>query len=220
MSAESKHPMRNPMAQGVQVTATPSKNRQGNPFAPLPRFPPPNSTASVEELEDVPPSSVTRIPSSTKRVPFTSGERTTQRLSNRLLPSIEQTPTRGPSKSLHRAASSSAVITLAAENVQSSPVCPVSKGPDMDRMLSASYEPLSWATDIHETPTKNRTTYPFDRAEDPVIEATPVQILPTEKAYSAPLDDRQADVPSSHSKEPQRSIYASLGWDDEVDELA
>ena len=90
----------------------------------------------------------------------------------------------------------------------------------MDRMLSESYEPLLWATDIHETPTKNRTTYPFDTAEDPVIEATPVQILPTEQAYSAPLDDRQADVPSSHSKEPLRSIYASLGWDDQVDELA
>ena len=90
----------------------------------------------------------------------------------------------------------------------------------MDRMLSASYEPLSWATDIHETPTKNRTTYPFDKAEDPVIEATPVHILSTEKAYSAPLDDKKAGVPSSHSKEPQMSIYASLGWDDEVDELA
>lgn len=220
MSAESKPPVRNPLAQGVQVTATPSKNRQGNPFAPQPRLPPPNTATSVEELEDVPPSSVTRIPSSTKRALSTSAERTTQRLSSRLLPSIEQTPTRGPSKSLHRAASSSAVIALAAENVQSSPVCLGSKRPNMDRMLSESYEPLSWATDVHETPTKNRTTYPFDRAENSVIEATPVQILPTEQAYSAPLDDRQADVPSSHSKEPLRSIYASLGWDDEVDELA
>ncbi len=87
-------------------------------------------------------------------------------------------------------------------------------------MLSASYEPLSWATDIHETPTKNRTTYSFDRAEEPVVEATTVQILSTSKASNAPMDERQADAPSSHSKEPQRSIYVSLGWDDEVDELA
>ena len=87
-------------------------------------------------------------------------------------------------------------------------------------MLSTSYDPLSWATNIDETPTKNRTNYLFDRAEDPVIGATPVQIISTKKAYNAPLDDREADVPSSHSKEPQMSIYASLGWDDEVDELA
>ena len=111
-------------------------------------------------------------------------------------------------------------MTLAAEIVQSSPVCPGSKRPGIDCMLSASHEPLSWATDMHETPTKNRTTYPFDRAEEPVIEATPIQILSTSRASSAPMDERQADVPSSHSKEPQRSIYASLGWDDEVDELA
>ncbi|KAK0509818.1 hypothetical protein JMJ35_008212 [Cladonia borealis] len=207
-SRKSKHPVRNPLAQSVQVTATPRKNRKGNPFALLPQIPPLNATPSTEDLENVPPSSVTRIPSSTKRLPSTSVDRTTQRLIDTLLPSIEQTPTRGPSKTLHRAASSSAVTTLAADIVQSSPVGPGLKRPDINRMLSASYEPLSWATDIHETPTKNRTTYLLDRAEEPVIEATPIQNLSTHKAPSPTMDERQ------------RSIYASLGWDDDVDELA
>ena len=90
----------------------------------------------------------------------------------------------------------------------------------MERVPSTSFEPLSWVTNIHETPTKNRTNYLFDRAEDPVIGATPVQITSTKQASNAPLDDREADVPSSQSRAPQMSIYASLGWDDEVDELA
>ena len=212
--------MRNHLAQSVQVTATPSKNRKGNAFALLPQLPPLNAKASMEHLEDVPPSSVTRIPSATKRVPFTSVDRTTQRLIDTLLPSIEQTPTRGPSKILHRGTSSSAVTTLAADIVQSSPVGPGLKRPDINRMLSASYKPLSWAKDIYKTPTKNRTTYPFDRAEEPVIEATPIQNSSIHKAPSPAMDERQVDAPSSHSMEPQKSIYASLGWDDDVDELA
>lgn len=112
------------------------------------------------------------------------------------------------------------MTTLAADVVQSSPVGPGLKRTDINGMLSASYEPLSWTTNIHETPTKNRTTNPFDRAEQPVIEATPIQILSTNKASSTPMHERQADALSSHSKEPQTSIYTSLGWDDEVDELA
>ena len=112
------------------------------------------------------------------------------------------------------------MTTLAAGIVQSSPVGPRLKRTDINRMLSASYEPVSWTTNIHETPTKNRTTNSFDRAEQPVIEVTPIQISSTNKASSTPMDERQEDALSFHSKEPQTSIYASLGWDDEVDELA
>ena len=212
--------MRNHLAQSVQVTATPSRNRKGNPFAPLPRLPPLNAKASIEDLEDIPPSSVIRIPSSTKRVSSTSVDRTTQNLIDTLLPSVEQTPTRVPSKILHRAASSCAVTTLATNIVQSSPIGPGLKLPDTTRMVSASYGPSTWATDIHETPTKNRTKYLFDRAEEPVIEATTIQNFSTHKAPSPATDERQLDPPSSQLIEPQRSIYASLGWDDDVDELA
>ena len=194
--------------------ATPSKNRQWNPFSGLPRLPQPNASAPPEELEDIPPSSVSRVPSSTRRAPSTLVKGSTKRFGDRLLPSVEQTPTRGPSKFLGRPAASSAVMASTAEIPQSSPAGPELKPPNVPSGLSAS---STWNTNIHETPAKYRTIYHVDQAEELDIEATPIKVPLNDK----PLKDAlQADPPSSQQQEPEISIYASLGWDDDVDELS
>ena len=197
--------------------ATPSKNRQWNLFSGLPRLPQPNTSALPEELEDIPPSSVSRVPTSTRRAPSTLVKSSTRRFGDRLLPSVEQTPTRGPSKFLGRPAASSAVMASTAEIPQSSPAGPELKPPNVPSGLSASYRSSTWNTNIHETPTKDRTIYHVDQAEEPDIEATPIKAPLNDK----PLKDAlQADPLSSQQQEPEISIYASLGWDDDVDELS
>ena len=188
--------------------ATPSRNRQWNPFGGLPRLPPPTASAPPEELEDIPPSSASRVPSSARRAPSTLVKSSTRRLGDRLWPSVEQTPTRGPFKFLGRPAASSAVMASTAEIPQSSPA-----GPE----LSASYRSSTWNTNNHETPTKDRTIHHLDQAEEPDIEATPIKVPLNDKP---PKDALKADPPSSQQQEPEISIYASLGWDDDVDELS
>ena len=94
--AEPKNPVRNLFARGVQVTATPSRNRHRDVSSHLPLAP-----KEVLSPEEILPSSVLRAPDSIIRAlapaELTSDEypKTTER---NVLPCVEQTPTRGSSK--------------------------------------------------------------------------------------------------------------------------
>ena len=197
--------------------ATPSKNRQRYPFGALPRFPRADASAPPEELEDIPPSSVSRISSSTKRAPFTLAKSSAQRSGNRFLPGIEQTPTRGLSKFSMLTNTSSAVITSVIEVPQLSPPKPESEPASVSGEVLVSYRSYTSNTDVRETPTRGRTIYHVDRAEESGVEATPIKVQSNDKS----LDNIQpADLPSSWEQEAGTSIYASLGWDDGIDELS
>ncbi|KAL2043524.1 hypothetical protein N7G274_003831 [Stereocaulon virgatum] len=214
---KSKHPVRNSFGQGVQIMATPSKNRKRNPFGAIARLSQPSASAPPEDLEDIAPSSVSRIPSSTNKAPFTLAKSTAQRSSDRFLPGIAQTPTRGFSKFSMLPNTSSAVITSATKVPQFSPPKPGSEPFSVSSGILVSHRPYMRNTEVRETPTKGRTINHIGRAQKSGVEATPIKVQSNDK----PLNDiLPADLPSSWEQEAETSIYASLGWDDDIDELS
>ncbi|KAI4126427.1 MAG: hypothetical protein LQ341_006879, partial [Variospora aurantia] len=96
-SRKSKHPVRNPFAQGVQIMATPSVNRRKDVFSrhqPRPLL----SSAMQQGVEEEFPSSCTHVPASTiKAREDTVVEGPVGNARQAFMPVIEQTPTRGPS---------------------------------------------------------------------------------------------------------------------------
>lgn len=214
---ESKHPVRSHFVQGVQVMATPSKNRQRYLFGALPQLPRADASGPPEELEDIPPSSVSRIPSSTKRASFTLAKSSAQRSGDRFLPGIEQTPTRGLFKFSMLPNTSSAAITSVIEVPQLSPPKPESEPASASSEVLVSYRSYTRNTDVRETPTRGRTIYHVDRAEESDVGATPIKVQSNDKPVH---DILPADLPGSWEQEAGTSIYASLGWDDDIDELS
>ena len=107
-SRKPKNPVRNPLAQAMQVMATPSKDRKRGSFAGLPQFPAPADTAPTP-LDEVPPSSVSKVPCSTNKLAGRSAlaRSTTLPTFNKPTYHVEQTPTRGPDKFFSRYLSSS-----------------------------------------------------------------------------------------------------------------
>lgn len=68
----------------------------------------------------------------------------------------------------------------------------------------------------HKTPTKHRAHDGADQAAALGIEATPIQLSRVAPTSEKPLKP----TASPQAQEAPMSIYASLGWDDEVDELS
>lgn len=183
--AESKNPIRTLFAQGVQVTATPSKNRQKDIMGGLPRLPASSTTIPQADLEDIPPSSGLRAPDSLIKVRNTlvpASDDYPRIIQRSVLPSLGQTPTRGPSKltnplrnSVHASSSIERTPTrgptklidplrnLAA--IGTSGLCIPLAPPTMldqglrspKQLLSKSQEsvlPPLWPVEVHETPSK------------------------------------------------------------------
>ena len=95
---EPNNPVRNTLAQAVQVMATPSRNRQKNVYG---RLPPPSTKLPPADLEEIPPSSGLRAPDSLIKagaasIPLRDEYPTIVRHNE--LPFVDQTPTRGSSK--------------------------------------------------------------------------------------------------------------------------
>jgi hypothetical protein len=98
---ELKNPIRTLFVQGVQVTATPSKNRQKDIGGGLPRLPASSTTIPQADPEEIPPSSGLRAPDSLIKVRNTlvpASDDYPRIMQRSVLPSLEQTPTRGSSK--------------------------------------------------------------------------------------------------------------------------
>ena len=215
--------MRNPFAQGVQVTATPSKNRYTNSSLGLPSLPRSHSAGRTDvvvapDIDEVPPSSVTKISDSVSKAkrPPTVTLAPSRQSGGNLLSSVEQTPTRGPSKFLGRPPSRSAGLKKGGDPIitdhdstrpklQRSITC----GPSLDNLPS-------WSMNIQATPSKARGTQDAESRIDDSIQQTPEKAMLTK------------DTPVRHSPnaksfplvEQENSIYASLGWDDDIDDLA
>lgn len=211
-SAESKNPVRNPFAQGAQVMATPSNNRRKDVYGGLPHFRE-QGIASLPEIEKNSPSSVSCVPSSSRKArqsPFLAPD-STRKAGNPALP-IAETPTRGPSKLWESPPISTVAIESVAEKFQPPPLLAAPRSPKASNGLSTS---TRWPLQIHETPSKFRYPYQVEQSEDATINATPVKAQPA-ASKSTDRSPKAVLPPFSQGKE---SIYAALGWEDEIDEL-
>lgn len=211
-SRKPKNPVRNPFAQGAQVVATPSNNRHKDVYGGLPRLPR-QSIASLPEVEEVPPSSISCVPSSSRKAqhsPFLAPD-STRKIGTGALP-ITETPTRGPSKLWGRPPVCTATMESAADRSQPPPLSAASKVPKASNDLFTS---TRWSLQGHKTPTKFRCSYQVERSGDTSIHATPVK---APSAENKPSENLTKAVLSPLLQEKGESIYTALGWDD-VDEL-
>jgi hypothetical protein len=194
--------------------ATPSKNRHCNVLADL-RFPRPHSASAATTLDEVPPSSVSRITGSVIKAHGSSSfcQDGAPWIGSNVLPSVEQTPTRGPTKLLGRPMSSS--TAKAAGEGQMSYTRKL-KSPEANPDLSLSFSLPPWPSKVQETPSKERTADHSFQQEKRRIEETPSK--PSVTIQDSPKTSAAATFFSS--QEQETSIYASLGWDDDADELA
>lgn len=195
--------------------ATPSNNRHKDVYGGLTRFPR-QSIASLPELEEVPPSSISCVPSSSRkprRSPFLAPDSTRKTDSSALALPVVETPTRGPSKLWGRPPISTAAIESVADVSHPPPLSAALNPPKASNGIFTSPQlPLQ----VHETPSKFRCSHQVERSEDASISATPVKAPPPANK-AADNSPKAVLSPSSQGKE--ESIYAALGWDDDVDEL-
>lgn len=201
--------------------ATPSKNRRHHVFPDLPQIARPNSAfaaVAAADLEDVPSSNVPQISDSTQKTKQSStiwkdwAPRSSNNNSGGL--TVEQTPSRRPSRLLGCLLTPS--IDMAAEEtrVYQSPHSTRLKPSEAIPGLNKSPSLPMWFSKIHQTPSKGRTADHFDRKE-PIVEATPEKSVLSIQDFTNP----SAVTALSSSQEQETSIYTSLGWDDDADDL-
>ena len=195
----------------------------------LPRLPR-SSLAEPEELEAVPPSSDARIPSSSVRRPavpkFPNDEpRVPESVRKPSRPMIEQTPTRRSSGSGRFSfIPHDGNLVEEDELCQSSPELPRLKpplasfnlpGPILQRTAS-HLSPAALETH-QQTPSKKLPPAPICAGRGRGIQETPVKASKTIDMHSGAV----TKYPPSELEpvDMDKSIYESLGWDDEVDEL-
>ena len=209
MSLEPKNPVRNPFAQGAQVMATPSNNRLKDVYSGLPRLSRQN-TAPVPEREEVPPSSISCVPSSSGKAqqsPFLAPD-STAKTGCSALPIVE-TPTRGPLKLWGRPPPFAAMES----HTDIHQPLPLSAASDMSNAVNMA-NPRHWPLHVDETPSKFRHSKEVKQAGGSAIHATSdTPPSATDKPSNFPTQP----VPSA-SQDTEESIYAALGWDD-TDEL-
>lgn len=214
-----RNPVRNPFAQGVQVMATPSKNRQGGIFAGLPRMAASHFEPQAE-LEEITPSSISPIPCSTTKIleqPALAGMTSINR-PQYLLASLDQDPTRGSSRFTGQLTSSFAAMRSGNKMSQT----PLPSSYMRPQEAPAERDPRDalprWPPNALATPPKplkgldNATPQTSEHA----VQATPVK-GPAIAPKTVETSPKAPPLPSSQEKEV--SIYASLGWDDGPDEL-
>lgn len=197
--------------------ATPSKSRHHDVLADDLRFSRRMPASAATIMDEVPPSSVSRISDSARKAHGSSsfGKDGTRRIGSNVLPTIEQTPTRGPTKLLGRPMSNSTTVTAGEDWGHLTPRATELKPPDANPASFLSYSLPSWPSKVQETPSKGRTADDNVGREKCKVGATP------SKHFQATKDstDTSAAAAVSSSQEQETSIYASLGWDDDVDEL-
>ncbi|KAL8859416.1 MAG: hypothetical protein Q9178_004094 [Gyalolechia marmorata] len=214
-----KHPVRNPFAQSVQIMATPSANRRRDVYATQ-ATQAQKSTVISEEVEEIPPSSCIRVPaSSIKPLPDPQAKTNSTRARECLMSTVEQTPTRGPSKLSRSNIRFSANTNPRKQVIMATPSSAMAAG----RLISvlntsgkAAYQLPATHLGVEETPSRRSSTGPKGGLPRSSIEDSPVAPL---KTVSANVIGTSTSLTSSPIPKGDVSIYESLGWDDDVDEL-
>lgn len=205
---ETKNPVRNPFAPGVQVIATPSKNRQKDNFGSLPCLHRKGGT-TLAEVEEIPPSSISRIPSSTAkdRRHLAPDPREKEGPNSFGLPTIEQTPTKGPLKFYGRPSPFSAIRQQAGRSLQS-----CLKAPELLAGSTRSSLKSEWVSserDIGSALSERCATEREVAPEEPGLQMTPPGLNDTPNpAGESFQDSSQEDI----------NIYTRLNWDNDYDE--
>lgn len=201
---ESKKPVRNPLFQGVQISATPKTNRTRDVFS-RPQQQQPHQKQREPELEAITASSAPRIPQSSL-----------PRARNPLLSSIQATPTRRSLPRPSRAMDREPVFPPSSPiHIRRSSAQLFSSVPDS----AVKAVPTSWTTHggIQETPVKKRAVSTvFDHGH-------PVSSPNFDQENTKQVEVKESDdVPPIGTTRTQQgeSIYKSLGWDDDSDDLA
>lgn len=211
------------------MTATPRGNRTKDVFGGLPRLTAANP-AVTNEPDEIPPSSISRVPSSVQRYPALSVQDNEPKLPRPYLQTtIEQTPTRGPSKQSKNSLGAGlsnrpSSVFLTPSKPRRSPATisqnsllpsPYAAQPSLSKHLDAE----SFGAGIQDTPHKLQNDVPEKGGTSDSTDAPPplgvepdirVDVLPTTIPSSPPVLE----------EESSRSLFETLGWDDYVDELA
>lgn len=198
-----KNPLRNPSAQGVQVLATPRGNKKRDVYHGLSSLRHSYQEA-LPEIEEVPPSSALREISSTPRA---RGNRPGACNLN-VLPKIEQTPCRGPSK-----------LVRSYPNESFTPNRQIESRPPPMAVLKSEYPVKLTSTSISdaanlETPSKAGPRIQGQGSSEQGIQDTPVKGL-----KAAQVTALRTSTLSLLGNENDECIYESLGWDDDADGL-
>ena len=192
--------------------ATPSNNRHKDVYGGLPRLPR-RSTAALSEVEEIPPSSISCVPSSSGKAQQTLllAPDSTKKTANSALLTAD-TPTRGRSKILVQLPTPTAALGSLGDIAQPSPLSVASRNPEAPENSCIT---IRWPLRVHETPSKFRYLHQAEQPGDATIDATPIK---APSAPDKPLEDQSKNVASPLSPDKEESIYVALGWDD-VDEL-
>ncbi|KAL8712267.1 MAG: hypothetical protein Q9220_003418 [cf. Caloplaca sp. 1 TL-2023] len=219
-SRKSTKPVWNPSARGVQVMATPTANRRRNV---LPGKVPQLQALSIldEDSATIPPSSCTHVPASTTKqsvdVPMGVGENLPRK---RVAPTIEQTPTRGPSKhsqSILRTQSSSAFDEAGVPMVPASTLKAKHPPSFLNTNRNNTDQLPSMTFDVQQTPSRRVSVGTKDSLSRVRVESTPTKTLRSISGNAIGPTTNITSSPGFH--EGGISIYKSLGWDDDFDEL-
>ncbi|KAL2067193.1 hypothetical protein VTL71DRAFT_1617 [Oculimacula yallundae] len=206
-SRKSKKPIRNPLFQGVQISATPKANRQRDMFAQQSQMS--SLERMVGEAAMIPASSIPRVPQSVSRSSGGGFQ------SNPLFSNVQATPTRKavpafpkrsemdyggiPSSPIHVRRSSAQLFTAVPESTVKNPAAILSFG-------------------VEDTPIKRRSTISFEHGHPTITN------LGSDKENDGKGLRTTTDIGQRGDTSPDKeeSIYKALGWDDndDIDDLA
>ncbi|KAL8771184.1 MAG: hypothetical protein Q9209_003355 [Squamulea sp. 1 TL-2023] len=219
-SRKSQNPVRHPFAQSVQIMATPSARRRRDVYASQTSRPQ-KSMVIEEDLDEIPPSSCIRVPGSLIK-PWGELQMTgsSTRPPVHLMPTVEQTPTRGPCKFFRSNTMPNAIQHSAKQASTTTPSSATVAGhsssiPDTGRRPVEKLR--SSHLGVHGTPSKTTSTGTRGNLPRSGIEDTPTKQLKPVSANAVATSSKITSSPIP--KGGDVSIYESLGWDDDVDEL-
>ena len=165
-------------------------------------------TMILSEVEGIPPFSCLNVPASaTKLLPGLSNAANPRKY---WMPTVEQTPTRGPSK-----VAKMDNIPQPSQNAAESQI--TGEPSILDTSQKSEYSVPLYHSDVQGTPSRRAMAGLKGSVPWSCIESTPVKPLRTVSANLGAMND---SIP--YSPIPQGgdvSIYQNLGWDNDVDEL-
>ncbi|KAL8865304.1 MAG: hypothetical protein Q9174_006959 [Haloplaca sp. 1 TL-2023] len=209
----------NALAQSVQIMATPAANRRRDVYANQ-QSQMQNSTLAQHESEDMLPSSCSHVPASSVKQSEETITDSLQRPKKRLMPMIEQTPTRGPTKYTYPSNGVPTKLDLAGERGQGTPSM------IMDSVVPASVlaagrkemDQVSLGGNGVQATSSRKSTIDF-RVARPSLGDISTPTKPLRSVSGNLITARSSVVGSPASNGRSASIYKDLGWDDDVDEL-
>ena len=188
--------------------ATPKGKRQKDAYGA--NQPPQPFSEAIPEPDEIPPSSAPRVPSSVQRSTIPRTKEIRPALPNMSFhPTIEQTPTRGPSKYNN-------VLAPSACNSDISQLCTPLKS-SRSGNLSTPYQ-----HDLHYHSAREQSS-----RESPLFDAAHVKETPEKHPAKLSVENARApnttaiaSSPPVGANETSTSIYDALGWNDDFDELS